>query len=83
MKLGANVPPGVLLRIGECERCESLLINPAIPKSASDWLREWDKPFVSGDWIMLDLDLACPGGGPGDGVASPLPNGLLRHRGPF
>jgi hypothetical protein len=36
-----------------------------------------------GDCMMLDFDLACPGGGPGEGDAWSLPNGLLRHLGPF
>jgi hypothetical protein len=40
-----------------------------------------------GACIMLDFDLAWPGGGPGEGVSGSLSrsrpwNGPLRHRGP-
>jgi len=33
--------------------------------------------------MTADFDRECPGGGPGEGVPLLLPNGLLRHLGPF
>ena len=70
MNLGANVPPDGLLRTEDRNRCDSLLLIPATPIPVADWLRECaiGDTGESGDCITLDLDLACPGGGPGDGV---------------
>lgn len=32
--------------------------------------------------MTVDLDLECPGGGPGEGVALAFPNGVFLKRGP-
>ena len=70
MNFGANVPPGVLLRIELRKCCELLLIRPDIPRSDSDWFRECARGETGemGDCMILDFERACPGGGPGDGV---------------
>lgn len=67
-------------------RLELVLSRDPMPSSAKDWCREWATAGV-GDigidiGITVDLDLACPGGGPGEGEPLALPNGLFRNRGP-
>ena len=83
------MPAGVLFLMDPARnRRESLRLNPDT-RSETELLRACPAATgceVGDCSIMLDLDLACPGGGPGDGVPSitlPLPKGLLRHRGPL
>jgi len=86
MNFGAKVPVGVLPRTDpERSLDESLLVSPRAAMSDEDWLRECPTGDMGdkGASTTLDFDLACPGGGPGDGVPWPWPKGLpLRHRGP-
>jgi hypothetical protein len=86
MNCGAKVPGDAPPRI-EPFLLESLRPSPPERRSDTDWLRTCPigTPGESGACMMLDFDLAWPGGGPGEGVSGSLSrpwNGPLRHRGP-
>jgi hypothetical protein len=67
---GAKVP-GDAPPLIEPFRLESLRPSPPERKSDTDWLRTCPNgaPGESGACMILDFDLAWPGGGPGEGVS--------------
>ena len=86
MNCGAKVP-GDAPPLIEPFLLESLRPSPPDRRSDTDWFRTCPNgaPGESGACMMLDLDLAWPGGGPGEGVSGSLSrpwNRPLRHRGP-
>jgi len=86
MKGGANVPGAgdPCLEDGDGACFEFDRTRDERPKSARVFVRECDGADGAGvgDDMIEDLDRACPGGGPGEGVALlSLPNGAFRHFG--
>ena len=65
-KVPADAPP-----LAEPFRLESLRPSPPERRSDTDWFRTCPNGDA-GDCIILDFDLAWPGGGPGEGVSGSL-----------
>jgi len=86
MNLGANVPGAgdPCREDGEAICFEFDRIREETPTSASEFVRECAAGALErGDCMIADFDRACPGGGPGEGEAFVLLNGVVRQRAPF